>query len=153
MLCTSWPHHPGSTAASAARRRSTVSLSQAMALIEWTKLSPSLREEGSVFRNMHCLLITASKEARKIGILQNTPIVQGSTTTTVGRVSTQASKPHVFQSASPPSSARLKCSYPYPTAAPALVVVPAGNGKHVHSISISISPPGGAPLLPPPRIL
>lgn len=89
------------------RHRSTVSWSQTTGLTQWTKLSLSLRGKSSVFGNVYCLLITASKEARKIGILQTTPIVQGSTTTTVGRVSTRASKPHVFQSVSPLSTAQL----------------------------------------------
>lgn len=57
--------------------------------------------------------------------------------------SLKTSKPHVFQPVCSPSSAELSCLYLHPTAA-ALVVVPAGNEKCAHGISIS--PPGGESL-------
>lgn len=93
----------------------------------------------------------ASKEAVKIWILQTTPMVQGSMVTTESKMSPQASKPCVFQPPSPPSSAGLRCSYLQPTAAAALLVVPAGNEKCAYGISIS--PPGGEALSPHHTVL
>lgn len=131
--------------APAALHRSTASLSRAMTSIQHTRLSPCWREEGSNFGNKHCLANMASKEAGKIWILQTTPTVHGSIVTTESKMSLQTSKPHAFQPTCPPSSAELSCSYLHPTAAAALVIVPAGNEKHAHGISISLV---GSPSLP-----
>lgn len=135
-MCSA-PPGPTTLSAPAAWHGSTASLSQAVASIQWARSSPSWREEGSNFGNKHCLANMASKEAGKFGILQTTPTVQGCIVTTESKMSLQASKPQVFQPASPPSSAELSCSYLHPTAAAALVVLPARNEKCAHGTSIS----------------